>query len=103
MHTLLEHKADTVLFSFIRQPAQVERLLRRRPLVFTGHIHDPGYWEWDLKSGALTWHPVSGPFELTLAAGKRYLVQIGSLGEPIAPEYPRYLVWDESQVEWRSL
>jgi hypothetical protein len=97
----LDSVPGVITFPYIREPEQVKRLLRRRPLVFTGHIHEPGYWDWFRDEP--TWNPVTEPSELIFAPEHRYLVQIGSLGEPERPEHPRYLVWTDQGIEWRGL
>jgi len=96
-HTLFENHD----FFDIETPEQVHRLLQRRPLVFTGHRHRPGFWR---QSGGqeAVWTAVNGPTQLQLEAGSRYLIQIGSLGEPKANHLPRYLSWHESFIEWHG-
>lgn len=97
-HTLFENHD----FWDIEQPEQAQRLLARRPLVFTGHRHRPGYW---LQRGshAPFWTSVLEPRVLTLETDCRYLIQIGSLGEPKAAGLPRYLAWRENHIQWFGL
>jgi hypothetical protein len=100
VHTLLTQR-DSVEYHDIHSPEQVKILLRRRPLVFTGHIHQPGYWEWE-AFGEPQWLPVFEPRRLRLEPEHRYLIQVGSLGEPELPSHPRYVAW-KHDVEWRTL
>lgn len=98
-HTLLSLDAGGVRYYDIEQPDQARQLLRRRPLVFTGHIHLPGWWEWD-RVREPSWHSVHAPTVLRLEPERRYLVQLGSLGEPRAAHHPNYVVWTPGQVEF---
>ncbi|MBN9415869.1 MAG: metallophosphoesterase family protein [Candidatus Eremiobacteraeota bacterium] len=97
-HTLFENHD----FLDIELPEHVHKLLLRRPLVFTGHQHLPGYWT--LQPGAEPfWSSVRVPACLERKPDVRYLVQIGSLGEPMAQSLPRYVSWDEGRIEWHGL
>ena len=101
-HTMLDKEDSRFNMLDIRSPEHAKHMLRRRPRVFTGHIHLPGYWEWQ-PFGEPTWHPVLRPRVLELNPDFRYLIQVGSLGEPEGPELPRYLLWEEQRIEWLDL
>jgi predicted phosphodiesterase len=96
-HTLFENHD----FIDIELTEHVDKLLARRGLVFTGHQHLPGYWT-QAPEGLPFWTSVRQPTRLELVLEHRYLIQIGSLGEPLAPHLPRYLSWGDSWVEWHS-
>jgi hypothetical protein len=101
-HTLLERGLTCPHFLTIRTPEEVKLLLRRRPLVFTGHIHLPGYWCWE-PFGEPVWKSILEPTAIDLHPDFRYLIQVGSLGEPEGPDLPRYLTWENRRVEWHRL
>lgn len=94
-HTLFENYD----FFDIDLAEQAEKLLIRRPLVFTGHKHRPGFWKQPAGEGA-TWTPVREPVILSLEPDTGYLIQIGSLGEPAKKFLPRYLSWTDTAIEW---
>lgn len=96
-HTLFENHD----FIDLELPEQVRTLLFRRTLVFTGHQHLPGYWTQPAGAEPF-WTSVPSPVRLELEPESRYLIQVGSLGEPLANELPRYLAWDRGWVEWHS-
>ena len=100
-HTLLSLETGGVRYLDIEQPYQARQLLERRQLAFTGHIHLPGWWEWDGVS-APVWHSVYRPTVLQLQPERRYLIQLGSLGEPRDEHHPNYVVWTPAQVEFKS-
>jgi diadenosine tetraphosphatase ApaH/serine/threonine PP2A family protein phosphatase len=60
-------------------------------LCFIGHSHQPGHWS------VGSWGPErrAGTEAITLEAGRRYLVNVGSVGQPRDGD-PRacYAVWD---------
>jgi diadenosine tetraphosphatase ApaH/serine/threonine PP2A family protein phosphatase len=63
----------------------------RTRLCFVGHSHLPGVWS--LGSTGPEWRP--GATEVRLAPGRRYLVNVGSVGQPRDRD-PRaaYALWD---------
>ena len=64
---------------------------------FVGHSHRPAVWS--LGSWGPAFRP--GPLELTIEAGRRYIVNVGSVGQPRDRD-PRaaYAIWD---VEARQI
>jgi diadenosine tetraphosphatase ApaH/serine/threonine PP2A family protein phosphatase len=60
-------------------------------LAFVGHSHQPGYWARGPEGGA--WR--AGAVDLRLAPSQRYLVNVGSVGQPRDGD-PRasYALWD---------
>ena len=60
-------------------------------LCFVGHSHQPGHWS--LGSGGRRRR--AGPVDLALEDGRRYLVNVGSVGQPRDRD-PRacYAIWD---------
>ncbi len=60
-------------------------------LAFVGHSHRPGFWS--LGSSGPTWAP--GDADIALENGRRYLVNVGSVGQPRDRD-PRacYALWD---------
>lgn len=103
VHTLLEISEGGVDFYNIDLPEHAEQLLRRRPRVFTGHLHMPGYWRWNEQEPP-RWTTVRAALRVELEPSHRYLFQVGSLGEPVAEHLPRYLAWHDGRVvEWRAL
>lgn len=101
-HTLLAIEDGAVDFLRIDRPERVVELLQRRPLVFVGHQHLPGWWSWD-GCRPPRWQSALQPLTVELDPEMRYLFQVGSLGEPEGPRLPRYLVWEERQVRWMGL
>jgi diadenosine tetraphosphatase ApaH/serine/threonine PP2A family protein phosphatase len=63
----------------------------RTPLCFVGHSHCPGVWSLGPSGGAFE----PGPREVRLRSGRRYIVNVGSVGQPRDRD-PRacYAVWD---------
>ena len=61
------------------------------PLCFVGHSHCPGVWSLGPSGGAFK----PGPEEVRLRSGRRYIVNVGSVGQPRDRD-PRacYAVWD---------
>lgn len=90
-------------FLEVDTPTRAERVWARGGgrLVFVGHTHLPGWWEGDGVSWR--WTPVYGEARLELVQGQRYVVNVGSLGEPRAPQGPCYVAWDGAVVEFRRL
>jgi diadenosine tetraphosphatase ApaH/serine/threonine PP2A family protein phosphatase len=62
-------------------------------LCFIGHSHRPAYWS--LGSTGPVWG--SGAFDIALESGRRYLMNVGSVGQPRDRD-PRacYAIWDRT-------
>lgn len=50
-------------------------------IIFGGHTHVPIYWEYDIKNKEITNYNIN-EFSFLLKKGKRYFVNIGSIGQP---------------------
>jgi diadenosine tetraphosphatase ApaH/serine/threonine PP2A family protein phosphatase len=71
-------------------------------VTFVGHSHSPGWWE--LPPGDRPrWTHASNTPQVNWREGSRYVVDVGSLGEPQSPEDPNYALWDEVGVRWLKL
>lgn len=71
-------------------------------LTFVGHSHSPGWWE--LKQGDRPrWTHASQSWDVLWQEGSRYIIDVGSLGEPQSPGDPNYALWDEVGVRWLKL
>ena len=62
-------------------------------LCFIGHSHQPGFW----SLGSTGPVRASGAFDITLESGRRYIVNVGSVGQPRDRD-PRacYAIWDRA-------
>jgi diadenosine tetraphosphatase ApaH/serine/threonine PP2A family protein phosphatase len=62
-------------------------------LAFVGHSHQPGYWSLGADERART----AGAVEIGLKRGHRYIVNVGSVGQPRDRD-PRatYAIWDRT-------
>lgn len=43
------------------------------------------------------------PLRMEMRADSRYLINVGSLGEPKSNRHPRYVLFEEQAVTWRGL
>lgn len=68
---------------------------------FVGHSHRPGWWE--KGEGAAIWTSAQVGQRLEWRPGVRYIVDVGSLGDPEFPQDPRWVVWDARGVTWAQL
>lgn len=67
-------------------------------VAFVGHSHTPGWW--CLVEEAPTWtHAVDGQF-LEWEPNARYIVDVGSFGEPRRDSDPNYVIWTEEGARW---
>jgi diadenosine tetraphosphatase ApaH/serine/threonine PP2A family protein phosphatase len=68
-------------------------------LCFVGHTHRPGHW----SIGSSGPHSASGPSTVRLEAGRRYIVNVGSVGQPRDRD-PRacFAIWD-SAARWVAI
>lgn len=67
--------------------------------LFVGHSHSPGWWQW-APGDRPRWTHAANQRELFFEDGCRYIVDVGSLGEPQRPDDPRYALWDGVGVRW---
>ena len=72
-------------------------------LAFVGHSHSPGWWSWSCREERPVWAHASLESTLTPEQGRRYIVDVGSLGEPKRPADPRYVIWDGRSVRWKGV
>lgn len=95
---LLTHTwLDDHHFRRIESPIQVELFLESHDfrVAFVGHSHSPGYWH-DGK-----FHIAEPGTSLTFQPGSRYVIDVGSLGEPLRTL--TYVDWDDDTVVWHTL
>jgi predicted phosphodiesterase len=71
-------------------------------VAFVGHSHSPGWWWRPSHEERPVWTHARPETTLELAEG-RYIVDVGSVGEPVRDGDPRYVVWDGERVVWRAL
>ena len=80
---LLVHGAPVNYFEYILDKAGAARAFASTdaPLVFVGHTHIAEYYALD-ADGAIAHHHLQAGGELALEPGKRYIVNVGSVGQP---------------------
>lgn len=101
---LLVHGAPVNYFEYILDKAGAKRALSRTdaPLVFVGHTHIAEWYALD-SSGAVTHAHMQRGGELTMDADKRYIVDVGSVGQPrdLNPEASFVFYEPEKRrIEW---
>ena len=72
-------------------------------MAFVGHSHSPGWWSWSGGEDRPVWTHAGIDTTLAPKDGRRYIVDVGSLGEPKRASDPRYAVWDGRSVCWESV
>ncbi len=72
-------------------------------IAFVGHSHSPGWWSWSGGEERPVWTHAVVETTLVPEDGRRYIVDVGSLGEPKRAEDPRYVVWDGLSVCWKGV
>ena len=72
-------------------------------IAFVGHSHSPGWWSWSEGGERPVWTHAGVDTTLVPEDGRRYIIDVGSLGEPKRAEDPRYVVWDGRSVCWESV
>lgn len=101
---LLVHGAPVQYFQYILEKRDAARAFDRTdaPIVFVGHTHIAQYWVLDAEGGIGHKHMQHGG-ELTFEEGKRYIVDVGSVGQPrdLNPE-ASFVFYEPEQrrVEW---
>ena len=80
---LLVHGAPVNYFEYILDKAGAARAFASTdaPLVFVGHTHIAEYYVLD-ADGSIAHHHLQAGGEFTLEPGKRYIVNVGSVGQP---------------------
>jgi diadenosine tetraphosphatase ApaH/serine/threonine PP2A family protein phosphatase len=105
---LLVHGAPVHYFSYILDKDDAERALDATdaPLVFVGHSHIAEYYERVPGRASLTHKFMQGGGSLKLRAGARYVINVGSVGQPrdLNPE-ASFAVYDEDEgtIVWRRV
>jgi len=101
---LLVHGAPVSYFEYILDKDAAARAFEQTdaPIVFVGHTHIAEYWVRDGDGGIGHRHMQHGG-ELKLEEGKRYIVDVGSVGQPrdLNPQ-PCFVTYDPERrrVEW---
>ena len=101
---LLVHGAPVQYFEYILDKDAASRAFARTdaPLVFVGHTHIAQYWVLDADGSVGHKHMQHGG-DLQLEEGKRYVVDVGSVGQPrdLNPQ-PSFVRYDaqERLVRW---
>lgn len=80
---LLVHGAPVHYFEYVLDKETAAAAFKRTDarLIFIGHTHIAEYWDCD-ESGAIGHKHMQGGGELTLEPGKRYIIDVGSVGQP---------------------
>jgi diadenosine tetraphosphatase ApaH/serine/threonine PP2A family protein phosphatase len=80
---LLVHGAPVQYFEYILDKRTAAKAFGRTdaPLVFVGHTHIAEYWVLE-PDGSIGLRHMQHGGELTLEAGKRYIIDVGSVGQP---------------------
>jgi diadenosine tetraphosphatase ApaH/serine/threonine PP2A family protein phosphatase len=80
---LLVHGAPVQYFEYILDKRTAARAFERTdaPLVFVGHTHIAEYWVQE-ADGTINLKHMQNGGELTLEPGRRYIVDVGSVGQP---------------------
>jgi diadenosine tetraphosphatase ApaH/serine/threonine PP2A family protein phosphatase len=101
---LLVHGAPVQYFEYILEKRDAARAFERTdaPIVFVGHTHIAQYWVLESDGNIGHRHMQHGG-ELTFEPGKRYIVDVGSVGQPrdLNPE-ASFVFYEPEQrkVEW---
>lgn len=101
---LLVHGAPVRYFDYILDKPSAAAAFERTdaPLVFVGHTHIAEYWTCD-EDGTIGHKHMQHGGELSLEDGKRYIVDVGSVGQPrdLNPEASFVLYEPQRRrVEW---
>lgn len=74
----------------------------RTPLCFVGHSHRPGVWSLGPAGPEHEAWFAGWPAEVRLAAGRRYVINVGSVGQPRDRDSrAAYALWDlEDRLVW---
>jgi diadenosine tetraphosphatase ApaH/serine/threonine PP2A family protein phosphatase len=101
---LLVHGAPVNYFEYVLDKRTAAQAFERTdaPLIFVGHTHIAEYWCWE-GNGTVTLKHMQHGGDLTLEPGKRYIVDVGSIGQPrdLNPEASFVFYEPEKRrVEW---
>jgi predicted phosphodiesterase len=102
---LLVHGAPVHYFEYLLDKRHAKAAFERTdaPLIFVGHTHIAEYYALELDGSISHAHMQHGG-EITLEPGKRYIVDVGSVGQPrdLNPE-PCFAFFDDERrtVQWR--
>ena len=69
---------------------------------YVGHSHSPGYWSADHTGDRPRWRQASKGEVLYFQDGERYILNPGSLGEPLSTSDPTHLLVKEEFAIWQS-
>jgi diadenosine tetraphosphatase ApaH/serine/threonine PP2A family protein phosphatase len=101
---LLVHGAPVRYFEYVLDKEAAARAFESTdaPIVFVGHTHIAEYWDCD-EDGVIGHKHMQHGGELMLEPGKRYIVDVGSVGQPrdLNPQ-ASFLFYEPEQgrVEW---
>jgi diadenosine tetraphosphatase ApaH/serine/threonine PP2A family protein phosphatase len=101
---LLVHGAPVRYFEYVLDKEAAARAFESTdaPIVFVGHTHIAEYWDCD-EDGVIGHKHMQHGGELMLEPGKRYIVDVGSVGQPrdLNPQ-ASFLIYEPEQgrVEW---
>lgn len=101
---LLVHGAPVHYFEYLLDKARAKAAFERTdaPIIFVGHTHIAEYYALDAHGNIEHAHVQKGG-ELRLEPGKRYIIDVGSVGQPrdLNPK-PCFVLYDEElrHVEW---
>jgi diadenosine tetraphosphatase ApaH/serine/threonine PP2A family protein phosphatase len=101
---LMVHGAPVNYFEYILDKRAAAKAFERTdaPLVFVGHTHIAQYWVRE-PDGTIGHKHLQHGGELTLEGGRRYIVDVGSVGQPRDLNPEASIVFyepAESRVEW---
>ena len=101
---LMVHGAPVNYFEYILDKRSAARAFERTdaPLVFVGHTHIAQFWVRD-GDGTIGHKHMQHGGELTLEKGRRYIVDVGSVGQPRDLNPAASFVFydpERSRVEW---
>jgi diadenosine tetraphosphatase ApaH/serine/threonine PP2A family protein phosphatase len=101
---LLVHGAPVNYFEYILDKRTAAKAFANTdaPLVFVGHTHIAEYWVQE-PDGTIGHRHMQNGGELLLQEGRRYIVDVGSVGQPrdLNPE-PSFVLYDSDarRIEW---
>jgi diadenosine tetraphosphatase ApaH/serine/threonine PP2A family protein phosphatase len=101
---LLVHGAPVTYFEYILDKRTAAKAFANTdaPLVFIGHTHIAEYWVQE-PDGTIGHAHMQNGGELELEEGRRYIIDVGSVGQPrdLNPE-PSFVLYDSAarKVEW---